>query len=129
MLQRCYHLMICGPKVYEPTGFSQASNMWLSQWKKARVNLAFQVNQGFTKSNFFLAEVLYVIRYKGTKSIKVQKKLNFVFHLCTALQHSFCEKLRFERLVNLPFNTIKAHLVAVFVFFATATSFIEIIFS
>ena len=63
-------------------------------------------------------------KYKGTK-----KKLNFVFHLCTALQHSFCEKLRFERLVNLPFNAIKAHLVAVFVFFVTAASFIEIIFS
>ena len=62
-------------------------------------------------------------KYKGTK------KLNFVFHLCTALQHSFCEKLRFERLVNLPFNAIKAHLVAVFVFFVTAASFIEIIFS
>ena len=44
--------MICGPKVYEPTGFSQVSNMWLSQWKKARANLAFQVNQGFTKSSF-----------------------------------------------------------------------------
>ena len=42
--------MICGPKVYEPTGFSHASNMWLSQWKKARANLAFQ---GFTKSSFF----------------------------------------------------------------------------
>ena len=53
--------MICGPKVYEPTGFFQASNMWLSQWKKARVNLAFQVNQGFTKTSYFLAEVLYVI--------------------------------------------------------------------
>ena len=33
------------------------------------------------------------------------------------------------RLVDLPFNAIKVHLVAVFVFFVTAASFIEIIFS
>ena len=31
-------------------------------------------------------------------------------------------------MVDLPFNVIKAHLVAVFVFFVTAALFIEIIF-
>ena len=36
-----------------------------------------------------------------------------------------CGKVRFEKLVNLPFL---AHLVAVFVFFETAALFIEILF-
>ena len=38
------------PKVYEPTGLSQASNA--RYWKKAKANLAFRVNQGFYEIHF-----------------------------------------------------------------------------
>ena len=38
------------PKVYEPTGLSQASNA--RYWKKEKANLAFRVNQRFYEIHF-----------------------------------------------------------------------------
>ena len=109
--------------------------------------MTFRVNQDSTKFFFFFAEVLHTrstfssrlavlqIRRMSECLVTPKKSWIFIFHLYKALQCSVKKNLIFwletkvERLVDLPFNAIKVHLVAVFVFFVTAASFIEIIFS
>lgn len=103
--------------VSEPTGVSQASNTWY--WKKARVNLAFRINQGFYQIHIFLAEVLtirsifssclavlQISRMSEFFQSKALKNLNFHLSLvkCFSIQ---CKKNlnRFQVAVHLFNNT------------------------